>query len=451
MSELITQYMSEASNAFDLTMLKVNAVTEAAKRQLAINYNEAELKVMTESGTDDDLSYLYEEANKSFAETIQKTIDKVIEALTEFFHKIQEKVIALIRKKETQDTIDKIEKKVKLFPLLGKKKVIIENTPAQIKVCNEHMSALAKFKAKVKSGQTVKEEDISAEHDKFADKYGKSVGVGAAVTTTVSEAIALLHKRSQTVDTDTSNVYKNSKQEINDLKKATSDNTTVINMIAREIADTSKKLMSSIVNGVSNLATAIKKAVVGSKGEPSDTAKPNVKKESTEDDTGGPTPEDQAAQLALDQAEAGKAVSEDGPEEDEPSMTDPMDALDAVDAWDKIMDDLELDDGVPAGAGAECDGDECGKECGTECGDECTEGTSDSFDALYHAIMGTSAPEPSDDASASKKPSSDATVDSILKDILAEVKGHVPTYTPAKPLAESSAYDKLLKEIQNLK
>ena len=48
--------LTEANSAFDIASMKLNAITEAANRQYNINLREAELKVMKEHGTDDELS-----------------------------------------------------------------------------------------------------------------------------------------------------------------------------------------------------------------------------------------------------------------------------------------------------------------------------------------------------------------------------------------------------------
>ena len=479
MTELMLQYLNESSSQFDLVMMKVQAVTEAAERQLAINYNEAELKVMQESGTDDDLAYLHEEADKSFSETIKKTIDKIIAAFTEFFHKIQEKIISLVRKKETVDTVDKIEKKIKMFPLLGKKKVTIENTDAQVKVCDEHLSKLAKLKAKASSGQTVTAEDVSEVHESFIEKHGKAIGVTAAVTVTAAAAFAIMKKRMSSIDKEAAQDYQVSKKDLEDLKKLDG---TVASSIAREIATISKQKMSDLVNGVANIGPQLKKAFGAAKdaafdtamaaryskaGEAADaavrgakkkigkaaatvalTAKPNGKPnmESAEDSVEEET-DDQTAASSQQKVEdmVSDEVKEEGPVETSPgaapTTADPIDSLDKVDVWSSVMNDLD-------GSAEECGDGSCTST-------ECNENATDTFDTLYKKIFGDAAPNPSDDAAITgAKPNNDKMIADLYKDVMAEVRGKNPEVKPIEPLkegiAKESTFDALMKEISDL-
>lgn len=494
MTELMLQYLNESSSQFDLVMMKVQAVTEAAERQLAINYNEAELKVMQEAGTDDDLAYLREEADKSFGETIKKTIDKIIAAFTEFFHKIQERIIALVRKKETVDTVDKIEKKIKMFPLLGKKKVTIENTDAQVKVCDEHLSKLAKLKAKVSSGQTVTSEDVSEVHESFVEKHGKAIGVAAAVTVTAAAAFAIMKKRMSTIDKEASQDYQTSKKDLEDMKKLDGAGVgSVASMIAREIAAVSKQKMTDLVNGVANIGPQLKKAFGAAKdaafdakmaaryskaGEAADAAIRGGKKAvlnskagkaagkaivtgalvhklngkpdfSSTDDTSddgsylGEESEDQAAASSQQKVEdmVSDEVKEEGPVETAPAATDPIDSLGKVDVWSSVMNDLD--------GSAEERGD------GSCASTGCNENATDTFDTLYKKIFGDAAPNPSDDAAITGgKPNNDKMIADLYKDVMAEVKGKNPEVKPVEPLkegiAKESTFDALMKEISEL-
>lgn len=437
------QYLTESSSEFDLTMMKVQAVCEAAQRQLVINHNAAEIKVMQESGTDDDLRYLYEAADKSYDDTMNKAIDKIINAFTEYYHKMQSKVINLVRKKETTDVVDKIEKQIKMFPLLGKKSVIIENTEAQVKACDEYLSKLAKLKAKAKSGQTISAEDVSALQNSFSDAHGKVMGVASSKTVKASAAFTLLKSRMKSLDKDVTAVYNAGKKDLEDLKKVDS---AIGSALARAISTISKQKMDDLVRGVANINPQLKKAFGKADKEVSkdkDGEKKKglmglFKKESTDDSA----PPDTAEQSKMEDNALSDAMKEEAPVDS--VGTDPIDSFDKLDAWGSVIDDLAGAVPVPS------------DECGTECGTSCEENATDTFDTLYKKIFGDAAPNPSDDAALTGgKPNNDKMIADLYKDVMAEVRGKNPEVKPAAPLKEGigqeSVYESLMKEIESLK
>lgn len=196
MVKQLNQFLTEASNTFDINMMKIDAVMEATARELQINYASAELKVLQESGTDADLRYLCEEANNGLVERAIEGIKKIIASIQKFFSDMKDKIIAILHKKENKEKIDQIEKKVKLFPLLGKKKILVENTEKEMTCADKHLSLIAKLQAKFKSGQTVEEEEIEEVERSFMEEHGKLIGIGAAVSVTVVGAIAMFKKYS---------------------------------------------------------------------------------------------------------------------------------------------------------------------------------------------------------------------------------------------------------------
>ena len=114
---MFTEYMESINNDYALSMMKVKAYMDASYRQHEINRMESELKVMNENGTDDDLNYLYQEADNNFGDRVKAAIQKIIEAFTNFISDVKDKIIKLFTSKERKDQIDKVEKKVKIFPL----------------------------------------------------------------------------------------------------------------------------------------------------------------------------------------------------------------------------------------------------------------------------------------------------------------------------------------------
>lgn len=354
----INMYLEEVCESYDLAEMKINAIMEASMRELQINYASAELKVLTESGTDDDLAYLYEEANNGFVETVIKTIEKIKDAIIKFFSDMKDKILSVINKKDNMDTIDKVEKKVKLFPLLGKKKVVVENYNEEEKVCHKYLAELAKLKAKLKSGQKVETEDVEEVKSKFLDEHGKFIGIAAAVTITVTAAIALIKKMSNDAGNVLKNNEKRSKDECDDGKEIAKkiDNPGVASAIVSATTSILKTLQTDFVRCFSNVVAKVKEAIKGVGNTKIDTSKVLEAVE-------GEDPID-AVNTEIDRI----------PEDNE------------LDPWDEIMNGIEDN----------CDDGECDDECGPEgCSDEgcCKESTMDKtfeeiFESTYAELFG---------------------------------------------------------------
>ena len=189
MIETMYEHYKEAYRDFDISMMKVDALTEAAQRQLAINYKEAELKVMTEGGTSDDYMYLCEAAANGFIERVVTALRKIKDAIVKFFSDLKIKVVSLFTRNGGIEKMEELEKKAKINPLFGKKKIVVQNINEINKCCDEATASLDKIDAKIKSGQSVYQDDIDRVEESFFKKYQKAIGVGSAVTMTVAAAI----------------------------------------------------------------------------------------------------------------------------------------------------------------------------------------------------------------------------------------------------------------------
>ena len=95
MSDIFKSYLSEEERAiaieestYEIQMAKLNAMDEMIDKNLVLNMLEAEAKVLTESGTYDDLDYLYEEANKEAAEKKEGIISKIIGVVKQIWQAI---------------------------------------------------------------------------------------------------------------------------------------------------------------------------------------------------------------------------------------------------------------------------------------------------------------------------------------------------------------------------
>ena len=132
--------------------MKIDAYIESVMSDLDINMQRSELKVLTESGTDDDLNYLYEAAEEGAIVKIKKVVVAVVEAFKKFISDLKDRVVRIIVTKTTRETLSKVEKKVKLNPFIAKKKVKITDKKKALAVINKYKSACDKDIAKVKAG-----------------------------------------------------------------------------------------------------------------------------------------------------------------------------------------------------------------------------------------------------------------------------------------------------------
>lgn len=179
----------DITDKYSLDLMKIDAYIESVMSELDINMQRSELKVLTESGTDDDLSYLYEAAEEGAIVKIKKAVVAVVEAFKKFISDLKDRVVRIIVTKTTRDTLSKVEKKVKLNPFIAKKKVKITDKKKALSVINKYKSACDKDIAKVKAG-IFAEKDIQSifkDRDNFDSDYKKAIS-GAAALTTVTVA-----------------------------------------------------------------------------------------------------------------------------------------------------------------------------------------------------------------------------------------------------------------------
>lgn len=178
---------------FEVKNDKVSAYIEATLRELEINEEKSELKVLQESGTEDDLEYLYAEAENGALEKIKKAIEAAIRAFVEFIKNLKSQIIRMITNAETKAVLKKVGTKVKLNPFIGRKKVKVIDKKKPLAVIAKYKSKTDSKIAKVSSG-VFKEKDIesiTSDRNAFENEYKHAVaGAAALVTTTVAKLMA---------------------------------------------------------------------------------------------------------------------------------------------------------------------------------------------------------------------------------------------------------------------
>lgn len=143
-------------NTFNLDMLKLSAQVNAICEATAINMGEAENKVMMESGTVEDLDYLYEEAVSDANTKSGNIISKIISKIKTFVNNIIDKIKSLFTKEKAEEL--KKAKEVKDLPELGNSHGKLMNlaTEAKNKITkimhggNINDSDVEEFKSKAK-------------------------------------------------------------------------------------------------------------------------------------------------------------------------------------------------------------------------------------------------------------------------------------------------------------
>lgn len=274
MIQEINRCLMEASNRYDVNAMKIDAILEATHREYEINCTASELKVMQENGTSDDLNYLLEEAGNGMVEKVLAALKKIREAIMKFFRDIKDKIISIFSKPENEEKVEQIEKKIKFFPFIGKKKIKINDHEAMVKNAQEHESKLSKLLAKIKGKQTVDPDEIDEIEESFLVKHHKIIAT-ASVIVTVAGGIAIYQKffgkGKKSIDT-VENMKAKTDANIDDATatayKAANDTgdprvVNAVTNIAKAIANVNKQAATATVSFGSSLLSKIKEAVTG--------------------------------------------------------------------------------------------------------------------------------------------------------------------------------------------
>lgn len=418
----IEMFLEEANQDYELTSMKVNAVMEAAKRELTINYAAAELKVIKESGGDSDLAYLYEEANNGLVETVVAAIKRIKEAIVKFFSDLKDKIISLFTDKQVDDKLEKLEKKVKFNPFAAKKKIAVENVDAELKVCDEHLSKLAKLKAKLKSGQDVSTADVDEVEQSFMDKHGKAIGIGSALVVTVAGGIVIAKKLKDRIPKEISDIQKDVSQDLSDAIDVAQrcDKPEVEHKIASAGAAIAKAKANDLVNGFKNTISKIVDGIKGIKNTavPATQVAGALGVKGVKESTGEDVPEtDDDIEAAI--ADASDVKTEDG--EDDPIDSVPSSEDDDSDPWDAVMKDLA---GLDTDDDMGCDDDDCDDDDDT------------TFESAFERLL-----------SDINSPYMEKSTDQIFDDIMMESG---ISRTTKKRERHSDAFSTLMESIDNL-
>ena len=182
-NEMILTMESESS-AFDKLFNQIVMFTEASYNEYKVNLKEAELKVIQESGTTEDLVYLESKAKEGFLVRSAKAIEKMVNTFVEWIKKTINSFREFLNGEKTKTALDKANTVIKENPKMKSEKIDMVDINKVEKVYNKHEAMvdkkIAMFKANKVSEKSLDElDDIEKSLD---NDMGATLKITAAVT-----------------------------------------------------------------------------------------------------------------------------------------------------------------------------------------------------------------------------------------------------------------------------
>lgn len=260
--------------SMDLGIMKVDAFAESVERELRMNYAQCELKVMKESGTDDDLAFLEDAAEEGALGKLKALIDKIIQMWKEFVSNLRNKVVTKIASKEARTTLTKAEKKIKLNPILARKKVEVLNIKTPLGIINSYKSKVDKITAKVVKGLTVEHarETLAQTKDSFREEFRPAVaGKAAVMILTVAAVVTALNKEIEKLPTFLTTTEKEHTAILERMKSSSSQETAAAATAATQACanfrtELAKEELNQHIDYVMSLMDGLKKNVMKAQG-----------------------------------------------------------------------------------------------------------------------------------------------------------------------------------------
>jgi hypothetical protein len=289
-------------HSFDVLMMKLDAYTESVDRELAINIKKSELKCMTEGGTDSDLAYLEEAAEEGALAKFRNMISKLIETIKEWFSQKKTKVISKIASKEARDVLSKAEKKVKINPILARKKVQVLSVKKPLGVINTYRSKNDKVLGKTVKGIVTEStmKTIVDTKENFRDDFRNAMsGTAAYVTVTIAALLASLNSEIGKLPSYVDKMESGTTSALERLKTSCSEEaaaaaTAATNAAANFGAELAKEEVNLHIDVIMNGMSVLKSQVMKAKGlqeapvvKPVKPGKKGAVQESAEDDIFG--------------------------------------------------------------------------------------------------------------------------------------------------------------------
>ena len=210
--------MLESEKQLNIAITKADIFTEASYKNLEINRQEADLKVLTESGTYDDLNYLYEAASEGFVNKVKKAVEKIADSLVEFIDKIVTKVKSVFGTERAKKTLDAVEKAANSNSKVKNKKITIKDGSKAEKEIQKEIDGLRGKLSRFKAGRASKA-DIKSVDESISRINKKKVAIiTATAVITVGAGIALLRKLISETDSNNGAAIKDAKNIASQIK-----------------------------------------------------------------------------------------------------------------------------------------------------------------------------------------------------------------------------------------
>lgn len=183
----------DISKRANVGLMKLQAFSEAAEREYGIQLQRCELKCLKENGTAEDLAFLEEAATDGFVGKLKKLIDKGIQWFIDFVRTVRTKISIKLCSAEAKGTLKKVEKRVKLNPILAKKKVQVTDDKKALGIINKYKTKVDKVSAKCIKGLFGEHEmkTLADTKKSFEDEFKRAtMGKAALVTITVAALVS---------------------------------------------------------------------------------------------------------------------------------------------------------------------------------------------------------------------------------------------------------------------
>ena len=210
--------MLESEKQLNIAITKADIFTEASYKNLEINRQEADLKVLTESGTYDDLNYLYEAASEGFVNKVKKAVEKIADSLVEFIDKIVTKVKSVFGTERAKKTLDAVEKAANSNSKVKNKKITIKDGSKAEKEIQKEIDGLRGKLSRFKAGRASKADIKSVDESIHRINKKKAALIAGTTVITVGAAIVLLRKLVSETDSNNGAAIKDAKNIASQIK-----------------------------------------------------------------------------------------------------------------------------------------------------------------------------------------------------------------------------------------
>lgn len=186
--DVMMEDVQTLSNNFEATMARYAMFAEASWNEFLTNKEEAQLKVIKESGTEEDYQYLEAAAEEGLMVRAKNTIAKMKESFIAFIKSLWEKITSFFA--SAGDSLKQIEKKIHADPKLKNEKIKIKDVKKMEAAEKEIDGKFKQLFAKMKAGKDVTDAEIEAV-SKESNNIWKAA-VAAVATVTVGGVIAFI-------------------------------------------------------------------------------------------------------------------------------------------------------------------------------------------------------------------------------------------------------------------